>query len=144
MFSFIKKIIKYGLIGFCALFVLMLVIVIITDEDNDTTSPVRETARVERPVEKPVGKKEVSKDEKIKRQFSSWDGSHRLLVKMVKNVMNDPDSFDHDTTRYRVLPNDEGIQVSMIYRGKNAFGGVVRNTITAQFSLDGKFIREVK
>ena len=65
----------------------------------------------------------------IERQFSKWDGSHRLLVKMVKKAMNDPDSFDHDTTKYRGLPNDAGIQVSMIYRGKNAFGAVVRESI---------------
>ena len=80
----------------------------------------------------------------IKSQFSSWDGSHRLLVKMVKNAMNDPDSFDHDKTTYHRLPDDAGIQVSMIYRGKNAFGGVVRESITARFTLDGKFIQFVE
>ena len=80
----------------------------------------------------------------IERQFSKWDSSHRLLVKMVKKAMNDPDSFDHDTTKYRVLPNDAGIQVSMIYRGKNAFGAVVRESITAQFDLKGNFIKFVE
>ena len=80
----------------------------------------------------------------IERQFSKWDGSHRLLVKMVKKAMNDPDSFDHDTTKYRGLPNDAGIQVSMIYRGKNAFGAVVRESITAQFNLNGNFIKFVE
>ena len=82
--------------------------------------------------------------DKVRSQFSSWDGSHRLLVKKVKEVMHDPDSFAHDTTSHRLLPNDAGIQVSMIYRGKNAFGAVVRNSITAQFDMNGNFIKLVE
>lgn len=82
--------------------------------------------------------------DQIKSQFSSWDGSHRNFVKLVKKNMNDPDSFDHVETRYAVLSNNSGIQVSMKFRGKNAFGGTVLNHLTAQFDMNGNFIRMVE
>ena len=80
----------------------------------------------------------------IKKQFSIYDGSHRALVKMVKNDMHDPKSFDHDNTRLRVLPNNAGVQVTMTYRGKNGLGNLVKEQVTAQFDMNGKFIKVVE
>ena len=63
---------------------------------------------------------------------------------MVKNDMHDPKSFDHDNTRLRVLPNNAGVQVTMTYRGKNGLGNLVKEQVTAQFDMNGKFIKVVE
>lgn len=78
----------------------------------------------------------------IKKQFSGFDGSNRGLIKAVKQSMNDPKSFEHVETRHWVLKNDTVI-VKMTYRGKNAFGGVVTERVTATMLPDGS-ISEVK
>jgi hypothetical protein len=81
---------------------------------------------------------ELARTKLIESQFSAWDGSHTNLKKLIKAAMNDPDSFKHDETTYR----DDGdyITVQTKYRGKNAFGGVVRGSVIATFTLDGQFI----
>ena len=52
--------------------------------------------------------------------------------------MNDPDSYEHVETRFR----DEGEYIFVItkFRGKNAFGGTVTNTISAKVDFDGDVI----
>lgn len=87
-------------------------------------------------------KERIAKEErkaKIESQFSAWDGSHRNLERTVKNAMNDPDSYEHDKTVYW----DKGnfLIVRMTYRGKNAFGGTVRNFVKAKVSLDGQILQ---
>jgi len=72
----------------------------------------------------------------IEEQFSAWDGSHRALTKYVKEQMNDPDSFEHVETKYWDMKDH--LIVSMTFRGKNAFGGTVKNIVKAKVSLDGK------
>lgn len=66
--------------------------------------------------------------------LSSWDGSHRELVELVEKSMNDPKSFEHNETRYKLF-KDYAV-VIMSFRGKNAFGGTVLNSVTAKVSLD--------
>ncbi|MBY6963887.1 hypothetical protein HYH87_18280, partial [Clostridium botulinum] len=69
-------------------------------------------------------------DEWVKRQFSGWDGSHRGLVKLVKENMNDAKSFEHMETKYSV-DGRNGIKIYMKFRGANAFGAKVINTVEA-------------
>jgi hypothetical protein len=71
-------------------------------------------------------------------QFSPWDGSHRKLEKFIKTNMNDPDSYDHAETRYRLVLSGQDAPYAMIYttfRGKNGFGGIVKNTISAKVDI---------
>jgi hypothetical protein len=86
---------------------------------------------------RPKTKEELRK-EQIEKHFSAWDGSHRGLTKVIKESMNDPDSYDHVETRY----GDKGdhLIVRTTFRGKNAFGGVVKNTVVAKVDLDGNVI----
>ncbi len=77
----------------------------------------------------------------IESQFSSWSGAHRNLEKLIKAAMNDPDSFDHVETTYIDL--GDRIRVHTKFRGKNAYGGVVLDSTTAEFDLSGNFIREI-
>lgn len=83
-----------------------------------------------------------TKKMRIERQFSSWDGSHRKLTKLIKQAMNDPGSFDHVKTLYR--DNGDHLVVSTSYRGKNAFGGIVKNWIRAKVDLDGNVLKIIE
>lgn len=80
----------------------------------------------------------LSKEERIDRQFGGWDGSHIKLTEHIKKSMNDPDSYQHVKTLY--WEYDNHIVVKVTYRGKNAFGGVVKNTVRAKCDLDGNII----
>lgn len=85
-----------------------------------------------------VAKGQKDRQEKIERQFSSWNGSHIGLTRFIKDNMNDPDSYDHTETKFR----DDGNSLYVVtkFRGKNAFGGVVISTVTAKVDLDGNVI----
>jgi hypothetical protein len=76
---------------------------------------------------------------KIKQQFSSWDGSHRKVVEAVKKAMNDPKSFEHIETSY-VVSENEYVIVKMVFRGKNAFGALVKNTVYAKVDPEGNIL----
>lgn len=76
--------------------------------------------------------------ERIERGFSAWDGSHLALTRIIKKSMNDPDSYEHDKTVY--VDKGDHLIVQTTFRGKNAFGGVVRNSIMAKVGLDGSVI----
>lgn len=52
--------------------------------------------------------------------------------------MNDPDSYDHVETSYWDM--EDYIVVLTTFRGRNAFGGVVKNSVKAKVSLDGEDI----
>ena len=71
----------------------------------------------------------------IERQFNPWDGSSYSLERFIKRSMNDPDSFQHVNTVYW----DKGtyLIVETTYRGKNAFGGLVKNFVKAKIDLHG-------
>lgn len=84
----------------------------------------------------------LAREKRIEAQFSSWDGSHRNFERLIKSLMNDPDSYEHLETRYR--DNGKTIRVSCTFRGRNAFGGLVVNTKIADFDLDGNFVREIQ
>lgn len=80
-----------------------------------------------------------AREKKIMSQFSQWDGSHHNLELFIKKLMDDPSSYEHDKTTF----GDRGdyILVKTIYRGKNGYGAIVRNSITATVSLDGKILQ---
>lgn len=80
----------------------------------------------------------AARKERILKQFSSGDGSHRNLEKWIKNNMNDPKSFEHVETTY----TDKGdhLLVYMKYRGKNAFGAKVIQTVIGTVDLNGNVL----
>ena len=77
---------------------------------------------------------EAARKKTIESCFSAWDGSHLNLASYVKDNMNDPDSYEHDKTVY--WDRKDHLIVSMTFRGKNAFGGVVKNTVQAKVLVD--------
>ncbi len=51
--------------------------------------------------------------------FSAWDGSYAPLVKEIKSSMNDPSSFDHESTTWTLIEDPKKgdiVRVRMIYR----------------------------
>ncbi len=75
---------------------------------------------------------------RIEKVFSPWDGSHRNLERLVIKTMNDPDSYKHAETTYW----DKGayLIVKTVFRGKNAFGGTVKNWVKVKTDLDGNIV----
>lgn len=65
--------------------------------------------------------------------LSPWNGSHREFVKLVKDRMNDPDSFEHVETRVTPVQGDGKHIITMQFRGRNAFGGIVKNTAIGSY-----------
>ena len=63
--------------------------------------------------------------------LSGWDGSHRALKNYVTDNMNDPDSFEHVSTKIGPVNQSGEHYLVMTYRGSNAFGGLVLNSISA-------------
>jgi len=82
--------------------------------------------------------KTEERNKKIAAQFHPWDGSHIQLEKLIKKAMNDPDSYEHVESGY--IDNGDSVIVQTTYRGKNAFGGVVKNFVRARVNLDGDII----
>lgn len=83
-------------------------------------------------------KVEAARKERIEKNFSGWDGSHHYLKHLVKEALRDPNSFEHIETGYE----DKGsyLLVTMTYRGRNGFGGMVVETVRARVSLDGRVL----
>lgn len=68
--------------------------------------------------------------------FSGWDGSYRPLEKLIKASMNDDSSYKHVSTVYHLILNkDPHAVVKTTFRGTNAYGGVVKQTIAARVNV---------
>lgn len=74
----------------------------------------------------------------IKKQFSSWDGSHRKLTKYIKKQMNDPGSYKHVKTVYTI--DGDGLFVTTTFRGTNAFNATVTERMSAKVDRNGNVI----
>jgi hypothetical protein len=82
---------------------------------------------------------EAKKREKaIKLQFSSWSGAHRKLEKMIKENMNDKNSYEHVSTNY--FDMGDHLIVNSTYRGKNSYGAVVKGFVKAKISIEGDIL----
>lgn len=75
---------------------------------------------------------------KVTAQFSSWDGSHINLEKLIKSRMHDPASYRHVETNY--LDRGGHILVTTKFRGKNAFGALILNNARARVDINGNII----
>jgi hypothetical protein len=57
---------------------------------------------------------------------------------MIKATMNDPKSYEHVETKITVI--GDYYMATTSFRGKNAFGGVVLNHVTAKIDSKGNVI----
>jgi hypothetical protein len=58
---------------------------------------------------------------------SAWDGSYLAVNRYLDRVANDPDSIEIDECT-EVYKTDKGWLVGCNYRGRNAFGGMIRQS----------------
>ena len=86
------------------------------------------------PKDAPPKTQEQIRKELIEKQFDKWDGAHIKLKQLVKRSMNDPKSFENVQTRYN--DNGDHLILHMVFRGKNAFGGVVTHRAYAEADIN--------
>lgn len=86
--------------------------------------------------------RDAARKKRLEGGFSAWDGSHRGLTKVIKEAMNDPKSYEHADTKFWDM--GDHLVVTTTYRGKNAFGGVVKNWVKAKTDLDGNVLEIIE
>ena len=89
-----------------------------------------------------LANKNAARKKRLEGGFSAWDGSHRGLTKVIKESMNDPKSYEHAETKYWDM--GDHLVVTTTFRGKNAFGGVVKNWVKAKTDLDGNVLEVIE
>ncbi|CDG86773.1 hypothetical protein [Xenorhabdus bovienii] len=69
--------------------------------------------------------------------FSGWDSSYRPLEKIIKNTMNDDSSYKHVETTYRLALNKQPPYaiVQTTFKGTNAYGAIVKDSLTAKVDI---------
>jgi hypothetical protein len=106
------------------------------DSSSETPSAKSDSEQVKKiPKAIPITaerKKELSK------YFSGWNGSHIKLTKLLKEKLDDPESFDHAETTY--WDYGDRIRVVMEYRTKNKFGALVKSEALGWFNNEGTVI----
>jgi hypothetical protein len=138
----IKKSWLFYVIGFVFLYFIVLAILPDSKQgiDQKKQAPVeKKQEAIKKPAPEP---KAPTRQETIEKQFSVWNGSHKALEKLIKAGMNDPDSYKHvETHRWDM---GEYILVKTTFRGKNAFGGIVTETVGAKVGIEGEIIEILK
>ena len=84
----------------------------------------------------------MTRQDKIERLFSPWDGSLSGLNEAIKASLNDPKSFDHLNTRYWDMKDH--LVVLTEFTAKNGFGGVVRDWVKAEVDLNGRVTKIIE
>lgn len=82
--------------------------------------------------------KKAALEEKAKRQFSPFDGSHGKVEDALKSALKNPASYEHVKTEYLVRP--DAITVFTTYRARNSFNAVVTETAVATVDGDGNVL----
>lgn len=91
--------------------------------------------------QKPLTKQELHQ-QNIQKLFSGWDGSHIKLTEIIKQSLNDPESFNHLETTY--IDKDSFLIVTTKFTAKNGFGGTVRNEVVVKSDTLGNITEVIK
>lgn len=100
-------------------FILLIVILISTGESK----------------EKPAPTAAEKHKQKVEALFSSWNGSHKKLEKLIKLNLNDPSSYEHVQTLY--WDEQDSVIVKTTIRAKNGFGAIMTTSYRAVSDLQG-------
>jgi hypothetical protein len=85
---------------------------------------------------------QAARQQNFEKNLSVWDGSLPSLVHYTKEHMNDPSTFSHVETRYQ--SDGPNFVVRMEFRAKNAFGAVIKSSITAKVDGDGQVLQVLR
>ena len=103
-----------------------------TREEATSASRTRAAAELARAAARKA--QDERNDAQYEQCFNPWNGSHKLLVDLVKQNINTPRSFKHvDTTAYL---GEFPRPVVMQFDAQNAFGATVRTTVKAMSDPD--------
>lgn len=119
------KLIDSTLYAVLGIFILIIAIGVIHKFFNPTDEIPQQTAQ-------------QSRQEKINKGFLKYSGAHIGLQVAIKHYMNDPDSYEHIKTNY--TDHGDHLIVNTQFRGKNMFGGLVINEVSAKTDLDGNVL----
>lgn len=130
----------------CSIIFLLFTIMLIGScaSGGDDKKPVKQEQQVKKEVkqeEPPKTPEQIEKekhDKWVSSQFHPWDGSHIRLEKIIKDAMNDEDSYKHIKTVYRIENND--VIVKTIFSGKNKLGGTVKSYVLARIYYNDNHI----
>lgn len=78
--------------------------------------------------------------EKIKIQFSPWDGSHPKFIREVKKQLNNPKSFEHQETKTGWDSSTNTIIIEMTFRANNKLGQPILNTAVGTVDIEGNVL----
>ena len=75
-----------------------------------------------------------------------FDLSYGPFNDFIKSQMNNPKSFEHvkTITRYINDVKEPYVLLQTTFRGENAFGGVVTNTIKAKVNVKTQYIYDIE
>jgi len=112
-----------------AFFILLSIIIGSATSIYDSTNP------------KPAKTAEQIREERIEKYFDVWDGSHINLTKIIKDSLNDPESYQHDKTLY--VDRGDHLIVETTFRTKNKYGGMVTYQIKAKTDTSGNVLQVI-
>ena len=97
--------------------------------DDTATSSAPATTTTERP--------QTARD-LAEECFSAWDGNHDGLEALIRAQLNDPGSMETHSTRFNADDSldDGSMTILLDYGARNALGGMVRTTATAEMATD--------
>jgi hypothetical protein len=72
--------------------------------------------------------------------LTGFTGYYYPLERYVKNMLDDPDSYEYVKEFYYIEDAMQYVEVTLTYRCKNAFGGKVTNTITGKVGRNCEFL----
>jgi hypothetical protein len=126
----------------CLFFVILIgclfVYVKLAMDENKNAAPLEIKTEALTP-ESIRAEKDRVRAEKVSKLFDPWNGAPIKLTEHIKGkLMHDPESYKHIETVYEDKVTHVLIKTS--FHGKNALGGVVRNSVTAKVDIDGNIV----
>lgn len=130
-----KKLLIIGGVSFGVLIGLGVIGSFIEDEPVPTVSKSVVKTPKKQPELKEVTEEEEIDEDRLKgfHCLSSWNGSHRELVNIVKPLLHDSSSFKHVKTLVG-RERDGWHAITMTFSGKNLFNARVEQTAKARYS----------
>ena len=107
---------------------------------KDKAGAESKKAEEEKALADPKVQEELKYQKWVNTQFSVWNGSNDELVKLVKQNLNDPDSFEHEKTQFANNKEHRFLTIKMTYRAKNAFGALILQNVTAMIDYESNEI----
>jgi len=136
--------ITIGIISFLIWICIIGILTIASDESQAIEAKPIEVIITAIPTAKPTENPKTAYDKWVDKSFSIWDGSCYALVDLLKEHLNDADSFEHVKTTYITNDDLDTMTITMSYRAKNGFGAKILKYCIATASKSKNEIRIIE